>query len=168
MLPAEPAQNKATRGAAKMQKLSEPAFAQQLQEALSRGGRVVIVEPPAPPLPPPRDRDEAELIVAFCTLFDLQAREARLLAKLMANEYQTLEELRAAVAPKRTPNSMRTFLSLLRKKLAAHDISIRNAHGIGYYLPKDTRASVYQQLAQHDANIRKRQPKGERADTHAP
>jgi hypothetical protein len=169
MLLAEPAQNKATRGAAKMQKLSEPAFAQQLQEALSRGGRVVIIEP-ALPLPPPRDRDEAELIVAFCTLFDLQAREARLLAKLLANEYQTLEELRAAVAPKRTPNSMRTFLSLLRKKLATHAIEITHAHGIGYYLGKESRQSLYQQLAQHDANnIPKRQPKAETPNArHAP
>jgi hypothetical protein len=144
--------------------LSEPAFAKILQDALRQGGKLVVVQPPAPPLPPPRDRDEAELIVTFCMLYGLMVREGLVLAKLMASDYQTLEELRAATAPKRTPNSMRTFLSLLRKKLAAHEISIRNAHGVGYYLPKDSRASIYQHLAQHDANnTPKRQPAQARA-----
>jgi hypothetical protein len=144
--------------------LSEPAFAKILQDALSRGGQVVVVQPPAPPLPPPRDRDEAELIVTFCTLFSLQAREGLLLAKLMASDYQTLEELRAAVAPKRTPNSMRVFLSLLCKKLAAHNISIKNARGVGYYLRKEVREEIYRHLARHDANnIPKRQPAQARA-----
>jgi hypothetical protein len=132
--------------------LSEPAFAKILQDALSRGGQVVVVQPPAPPLPPPRERDEAALVVTLCMLFNLQAREGLLLAKLLANEYQTLEELRAAVAPKRTRSSMKVFLSLLCKKLAPHDISIKNARGIGYYLRKEVRASIYQHLAQYDAN----------------
>jgi hypothetical protein len=132
--------------------LSEPAFAKILQDALSRGGQVVVVQPPAPSLPPPRDRNEAELVVVLCMLFNLQAREGLLLAKLMASDYQTLEQLRVAAAPRRTPNSMKVFLSLLGKKLAAHEISIRNARKIGYYLPKDARDKIYKQLAKHDAN----------------
>ena len=150
--------------------LSEPAFAKILQDALSRGGQVVVVQPPAPPLPPPRDRDEASLVATLCALFDLQAREGLLLAKLMASDFQTLEELRIAVAPKRTPNSMKIFLSLLRKKLAGYDISIKNARGIGYYLPKDARASICERLAKHDANnITERQPKAEIANaSHTP
>jgi hypothetical protein len=142
--------------------LSEPAFTKILQDALSRGGQVVVVQPPAPPLPPPRDRDEAELVVVFCTLFSLQAREGLLLAKLMSNDYQTLEELRVAAAPKRTPNSMRVFLSLTCRKLAPHGISIKNARGIGYYLRKEVREEIHRRLAQHDAeSIPKRQPKAE-------
>jgi hypothetical protein len=144
--------------------LSEPAFAKILQDALSRGGQVVVVQPPEPPLPPPRERDEGELIVTFCMLFGLQAREGLLLARLMASDYQTLEELRVAVAPKRTPNSMKVFLSLLCRKLTVHEISIKNARKIGYYLPKDARDKIYKQLAKHDANdIAKRQPAQARA-----
>jgi hypothetical protein len=147
----------------KLPELSEPAFAKILQDALSRGGQLVVVQPPAPPLPPPRDRDQASLVATFCTLFSLTAREALLLAKLMASDCQTLEELRVAVAPKRTPDSMRTFMSLLRGKLAAHDISIRNAHGVGYYLPEAARQNICERLAKHDAEIRKRPPARARA-----
>ena len=149
----------------KLPQLSEPAFAKILQDALSRGGQVVVVQPPAPPLPPPRERDEAALVVTLCMLFNLQAREGLLLAKLMAGDYQTLEALRVAVAPKRTPASMRVFLSLLGKKLAAHEISIKNAHGIGYYLPKDARDKIYRRLAEYDAGVILTRPP--KPDTHA-
>jgi hypothetical protein len=144
--------------------LSEPAFAKILQDALSRGGQVVVVQPPAPPLPPLRDRDEPALTTVFCTLFNLQAREGLLIARLLAADYKTLEELRAAVAPKRTSNSMKTFLSLLRKRLATYNIEIRHAHGVGYYLPKATREEIYRRLAEYDANnIPKRHPAQARA-----
>jgi hypothetical protein len=144
--------------------LSEPAFAKILQDALRRGGQVLVVEPPAPPLPPPRERNEPELVAACCTLFDLTAREGLVLAKLMCADYQTLQVLRDAAAPKRTPDSMRTFLIELRKKLAPHELTIKNGHRIGYYLPKIARDNIYNQLAQHDArSVSKRRPAQARA-----
>jgi hypothetical protein len=144
-----------------MQKLSEPAFTKILQDALSQGAQLLVVKPPAAPLPPPRDRDEMAFIVTLCAVLGLAAREGRLLAKLMASDYQTLEELRVAIAPKRSPKSMTIFLSGLRKKLRVHGIAIKNARDIGYYLPTDAREEIHQQLAQHDANVPKRSLKTE-------
>jgi hypothetical protein len=149
-----------------MPKPSESTFTELLQEAVDKGR--VVIHVPTSSLPP-LHRGELSLAVTLCALFNLNAREGWVLSRLMTNDYQTLEELCAETQTTKLikpikPKSAKVFLSYLRRKLAAHDIEIVNAHSVGYYLRKKSRQSIYQQLVQHDAeSIPQRQPAQARA-----
>jgi hypothetical protein len=101
---------------------------------------------------PPCDRDEASLTSALCMAFDLKLNEGRLLTQLLLHNHCTATNLHAAV-PTLTLGSAKVFLSMLRRKLAKHDIWVNTVHKLGYGLRTEARAKIFKELAKYDAGI---------------
>jgi hypothetical protein len=137
-----------------MTKLIEPAFMEQIQQAVDRGQAVIIPAPGAPAIPPRRDMPS--LAVALCLHFGLNRSEGRILAELLLHDSCTKEALGiAAPAFDRLPTTVGTvgvLINSLRKKLKHRGIEIRTINKIGYGLDRTARDKVYQQLARHDAS----------------
>jgi hypothetical protein len=98
---------------------------------------------------PLRDRDVAVL----CLTFDLRHTEGRMLAWLLANDYSSAEQLRAAAAAdkKLAYSSMRVFLCSLRAKLKLHNIKINTIVKLGYGISAESRAKILKGIAKYDA-----------------
>lgn len=120
-----------------MPKVSEPTFAKLPSEAM--------------PLPL-RDRDEISLGAIFSLLFDLKRSEERALAKLAMHDYSSKTDLHAAVRDI-ARGSMDTFICVLRRKLARHNIEIVCVSKIGYGLRLSAREKICKLLAKHDAAV---------------
>ena len=99
-----------------------------------------------------RDRDEQ--VAALCMTFKLTHSEGRMLAMLLANDFTTVEELRAAAAApdkKLAYSTMRVFLCGLRAKLKLHNIKINTIVKLGYGIDATSRAKIHKGLAKYDA-----------------
>ena len=96
-----------------------------------------------------RDRDEASLVAACCALFALSGREGQVLAQLYLYDYQAITDLHAAASTLKL-SSLRVFLSLLRQKLAPHDIWVTRT-GEMYFLRKEARLKICRELAKYAA-----------------
>jgi len=144
-----------------MPKALESAFIQQLQDAANQGHVVIIPAPVKPQYaehttPLLRTRSGAALATALCLLFALSRSEAQMLAKLMAVDYCTEDELLVAAncgGQKIRPSSLRVIVSGLRKKLEPYSVEIIKLRKLGYGLSGGSRENVCQQLADYDALI---------------
>jgi hypothetical protein len=135
----------------------DPAFIQQLEQAVRRGGVVVIPAPDEPNAERvlPRFKDEAELAVALSLSLKLGRSEGQILAILLANDCSSEGQLLAAAnygdSPKVSPQSIRVIMSQLRKKLAAFGVEITTLRRLGYGLRSESREEICRRLVRYDA-----------------
>ena len=107
--------------------------------------------------PKPGDRDANALAAALCLTLGLRHTEGRMLARLLARDYCTKEELRAAASDDKGAiaiSSTDVFIAALRKKLARHDVRISTIPTLGYGLDRTARDKIRRLLARHDRAIR--------------
>jgi hypothetical protein len=123
-------------------------IAKQIEEALAKGQVVLI------PVPSPQDRNEASLVAALCQLYQLRRSGARVLAKLVTQDFISKSDVFAAVrqSEQTMPDgTVNVLIHRLRQKLFPHGVEVRTMRGIGYAFCKGSREKVIWQLAEHDA-----------------
>jgi hypothetical protein len=133
-------------------------LAKQLSDAVNQGQLVVISAPLTRPgseasTPSPRDRSETELAVVLCLVFNLRRSEGRILAKLLANDCVSQEDLHDRDNPTVAISTMSAAICVLRKKLRLHDIDITTVVGLGYGLGQESRDKIRSALSQYDDGL---------------
>jgi len=138
------------------------SFARMLQEAVEQGQVVLVPAPdrspnPAPASPHSQPKDKNSLVAALCLTLKLKLNEGRMLVELMSHDYCTKEKLQAAASDDDgcaiTVDTMRVFLSSMRKKLAVHDIRISTIPSMGYGLDGTARDKLRKMLAEYDKGV---------------
>jgi hypothetical protein len=107
-------------------------------------------------LPRQGQADENSLLAALCLVLQLRPRYARMLVRLLTQDYASKEDLIIALSRDgrtATPGSMNVALSRLRRELARSDIHISTIPTLGHGLDKATRAKIHRMLAGHGRGI---------------
>jgi hypothetical protein len=133
-----------------------PAELGNLLKEVARGGRVVITTQA------PVDHS---LVAPCCLAFGLTRAEGRALVKLLQHDHVDKQTLHIAISRDDPPVTgvevVEVVIHRLRKKLAAHDIAIKNIRGVGFFIPKDTRERVRKIIGED--SISTVAPRGEEA-----
>jgi DNA-binding response OmpR family regulator len=99
------------------------------------------------------NRDETSFVASLCLIFKLTRTEGKMLAWLLAHDYSTREELRAAASHDGqtiAASSTSVLLNTLRGKLKAHNVLVTTVNGLGYGIDAKSRSKIRKEVAKYD------------------